>query len=94
MAAFACFACGDLLAQPFQLVVQRRLVGEHRRQLLVPLVELRFEPLQLLQRLRRSSGRLREVVLASKTRPAGGCAPRGVGAGEPVGDVEQLPDGA
>ena len=42
---------GDLGAQTSQLGIERRLVRQHRRQLLVALAQPRFELLQLLDRL-------------------------------------------
>jgi hypothetical protein len=58
-------------ADPLQLGVESRFVGQQHRQLLVPLVEGGLELLDLLERLARD-GRAVGRVVGSKLSPAGG----------------------
>jgi hypothetical protein len=69
----------DFGAQPRQLVVERALVGEHLRELLVALAQFGFEPLQgfgALQRCGRRHGRRPASAAASKSSPGAGRAVR------------------
>ena len=81
---------GHLGAQALQLLVERRLVRQQRRELLVALAQRRF---QLSAAARRSaSGPARSCgsALGVEGEPGRGRSRARVGAREPVADVEQL----
>ena len=63
-------------AQALQLLVERGLVGQQRRELLVALAQARFELLQLLGGLPAAPASAFGSALASKARPGAGRAAR------------------
>jgi hypothetical protein len=80
---------GNLGAQARELLVERALVGEERREVLVLLAQARFQRLQLLRCLRRhlrGSRQRGDIEGKARRRPIRAA----IRAREPVGDVEQL----
>ena len=67
---------GDLGAQALQLLVERGLVGQQRRELLVALAQARFELLQLLGGLLAATGAGFGSAPASNASPGAGRAAR------------------
>ena len=84
---------GHLGAQPLQLLVERGLVGQQRRELLVALAQASLRAAATA----RPSGWARAlpwaVQPASNASPGAGRAHAAIGAGEPVRDMEQLAHG-
>jgi len=80
---------GDLGAQALQLLVERRAVGQHYRELFVALAQRRLQLLQLLRRLLRRDTRLRQRG-GIEDEPRRRALPASVGAAKPVTHMEEL----
>ena len=82
---------GNFGPQAFQLLVERRLVGEQYRQLLVPLTKSGFQHLQLLDALLGRRGSLGQRI-GVELQPRRWAPLSSIGAGQPVPNVEQFAD--
>ena len=86
-----CLGRCHLRTEPLEFLVQRRLVCQHRRQLLVPFVQLLFQSLELVKRLLRDTDGLRQQRLVERER-CRWCL-LGVGPNQPETEVEEFPRG-